>query len=121
MARRRSQSLAPASGLFFSANGHFGLAIISLNWVTNAASAGPALFRSVRLVGRNDGQVIQVIQLKSARELSHSPCNCVKGNGGCSIRPSCPHCGPRSIVMFNPFTEITETDATDADLVEQAK
>src|SRR5437870_2295759 len=46
---------------------------------TNAASAGPALFRSGRLVGRNDGQVTQ---LKSARELSHSPCNCVKGNGG---------------------------------------
>src|SRR5258708_7864160 len=30
-------------------------------------------------------------------------------------------CGPRSLVVFNPFTETAETHVTDAELVVQAK
>src|ERR1700724_2147858 len=45
---------------------------------------------------------------------------CQRG-GGCSVHRICPYCGPRSVVVFNPFTEVAEGIPTDAELVEQAK
>src|SRR5262245_25845856 len=62
---------------------------------------------------RPDGPLPWAMVKNLPADLSRSPFRRVKGTGGSPT--------PRRAAVFNPFTEAAEHDATDAELVEQAK